>query len=165
MNTRLTIPRLAAALATLVGLSACMINDNERARETRSESQSVDLGGAKSVRVEIKMGAGKLKVGGGVKAANGLLDADFTYNVPRWKPEVNYSPSGDQGRLTIEQPSGGSSHGNTRYDWDLHLAEKVPMEMRVEMGAGPRRPHPGLPRAHQPSRPVGRRRDQPGLDR
>jgi hypothetical protein len=130
------MPSLAVALAVLAGMCACTIDGNERAREVRTESQSVDLGGAKSARVEIKMGAGKLKVGGGARSPNQLLDADFTYNVPRWKPEVNYSRSGDQGRLTIEQPSGGGPHGNTRYEWDLRLATKIPMEMTVEMGAG-----------------------------
>src|SRR5690242_6676116 len=44
----------------------------------QTESQSVDLGGAKSVNVNIKMGAGSLDVAGG---AEKLLQADFTYNV------------------------------------------------------------------------------------
>jgi len=136
MNTRIRIPAMAILLAMLTVASACVIGDNVTTGELRTESQSVDLGGAKSVRVEIKMGAGHLKVAGGVKAPTGLLDAEFTYNVPRWKPEVHYTRNGDSGLLTIEQPGGGSSHGNTRYDWDLHLANKVPTEMSVDMGAG-----------------------------
>ncbi|MGO9273609.1 MAG: toast rack family protein [Terriglobia bacterium] len=136
MDTRTRVPALAILLAMLTVASACVVGDNVTTGDLRTESQSVDLGGAKSVRVEIKMGAGKLKVGSGVKAANGLLDAEFTYNVPRWKPEVQYTRNGDQGLLTIEQPGGGGSHGNTRYDWDLHLANKVPTEMTVDMGAG-----------------------------
>lgn len=101
--------------------------------ELKTDSKTVALGGAKSVDVEIKMGAGELKVAGG---ATDLLNADFAYNVPRWKPEVNYDVSGDTGRLTIEQPSGGGHGGRTRYEWDLHLSNKVPMEIKVDEGAG-----------------------------
>jgi len=136
MNPRTRVPALTVILAMLAFTSACVIGDNATIGDLRTESQSVGLGGAKSVRVEIKMGAGQLKVGGGVKAADGLLDADFTYNVPRWKPDVHYTRNGDHGLLTIEQPGGGGSHGNTRYDWDLRLTNKVPTEMSVDMGAG-----------------------------
>jgi hypothetical protein len=136
MNMRTRVPGLVIVLVMVVCAFACVIGDNVTTGDLRTESQSVGLGGAKSVRVQIKMGAGQLKVGSGVKAANGLLDAEFTYNVPRWKPEVHYTRNGDQGLLTVEQPSGGGSHGNTRYEWDLHLANKVPTEMSVDMGAG-----------------------------
>jgi hypothetical protein len=135
MDTQKRVLGLAIVLAMLAGAAACVIGDNTTG-DLRTESQSVDLGGAKSVRVEIKMGAGNLKVGGGVTTTNGLLDAQFTYNVPRWKPMVHYSRNGDQGLLTVEQPHGGSMHGNTRYEWDLRLANKVPTEMSVDMGAG-----------------------------
>src|SRR6202030_1207126 len=60
--------------------------------ELKTESKTVALGAAKAVDVELKMGAGELKVQGG---ATGLLNADFTYNVPRWKPEVTYDVIGD----------------------------------------------------------------------
>jgi len=64
------------------------------------------------------------------------LDADFTYNVPEWKPEVNYAVSGGVGNLEVEQPGSASSTGNTRNGWDLRLNNKTPMEMSVDMGAG-----------------------------
>jgi hypothetical protein len=79
------------------------------------------------------MKAGELKVGGG---ATNLLEAEFDYNVPEWKPEVKYEVSGSLGNLKVEQPGSGSSTGNTRNEWDLHLSNKTPMEMTVNMGAG-----------------------------
>jgi hypothetical protein len=79
------------------------------------------------------MGAGEVKVEGG---ATDLLNADFTYNVPRWKPEVTYEVNGDTGRLTIEQPSAGGHGGHTRYEWDLRLSDQVPLQMKVDEGAG-----------------------------
>jgi hypothetical protein len=122
---------LAAAMATI----GCNNLESNRAStsETRTESKTVALGSAQSVRVSLKMRAGELKVGGG---ATPLLDADFTYNVPSWKPEVKYEVSDGVGNLEVEQPESGGSTGNTRNEWDLHLSNKPPMEMTVNMGAG-----------------------------
>jgi hypothetical protein len=81
----------------------------------------------------MSMKAGELKVEGG---GTDLLDADFTYNVPEWKPEVRYDVSGGVGNLEVEQQGSGASGNNTRNDWDIHLSNKAPMEMTVNMGAG-----------------------------
>ena len=67
--------------------------------ELKTEQQSVQLWGAKTVKVDLSMGAGELTLVGG---ASDLLDASFTYNVAEWQPEVQYSVSGQQGTLTIE---------------------------------------------------------------
>lgn len=136
MNSRNASLRLPVALtfsvALILAAAGCIVT-NEKTAETRTESQSVPLGSAKSVQVSIKMGAGQLKVGGG---ASDLMNADFTYNVPRWKPEVHYDAGGGQGHLTVEQPNAGGHLGNTRYEWDLRLNNSVPMEMEVDVGAG-----------------------------
>ena len=121
-------------LLTLVAVCGCNVDgDRVTTGETRKESKTVALGAAQSVRVNLNMKAGELKVGGG---APDLLDADFTYNVPEWKPEVKYDVSGGVGNLEIEQPGSGSSGSNTRNEWDVHLSNKPPMEMTVNMGAG-----------------------------
>ncbi len=101
--------------------------------ETRKESKTVELGSAQSVRVELNMKAGELRVAGGSPQ---LLDADFTYNVPEWKPEVKYAVSGSVGNLEVNQGGSSTSGGDTRNEWDLHLSNKTPMEMEVNMGAG-----------------------------
>jgi len=78
------------------------------------------------------MGAGDLRVANG---STDLMNADFTYNVDSWKPEVRYDAAGDHGTLTIQQPSGlHEIHGRTRYQWDIRLNNQVPMEMNVNMG-------------------------------
>lgn len=124
---------LLSTLATLLAMGACNIN-HVATGPLQTDVKDVKLGAAKSVHVEIRMGAGELKVGGG---GTSLLDAQFTYNVPEWKPQVDYSVSGTQGRLSIRQPAGtGGASGNVRYDWDLHLNGKVPLTMDVQMGAG-----------------------------
>jgi hypothetical protein len=101
----------------------------------KTESQTVELGGATSVRVEIDMGAGELDVTGG---AAELLEADFTYNVAELKPEVDYGGC----TLSVRTPDVDEGIGSLwdlddyRYEWDLRLNDDVPMEMRVNVGAG-----------------------------
>jgi hypothetical protein len=99
----------------------------------RNESKAVEVGVARSVQVNLNVKAGELKVGGG---AARLLEANFNYNVPEWKPEVKYQVTGNAGLLEVTQPGSGSSTTNTRNEWDLHLNNSVPMEMTVSMGAG-----------------------------
>jgi hypothetical protein len=52
------------------------------------------------------MGAGELQVGG---AADALMEADFSYNVADWKPEVDYDVSSNNRRagfVTMGGPPG-----------------------------------------------------------
>jgi hypothetical protein len=106
-----------------------------RVGDLQTESQSVELGGAESVQVEIMMAAGELEVSGG---ANELLEAEFRYNVADLEPEVEYSG----GKLAVRTPDVEGKVDSLwdlddyRYEWDLHLNDDVPMEMSVEMGAG-----------------------------
>jgi hypothetical protein len=124
---------LSAVLPVLFTLCACVIN-HPATGQLQADRKEVKLGDAKSVRVEIKMGAGELKIGGG---ATDLLDAQFTYNVLAWKPQVEYSTGGGEGRLSIRQPAGtGGASGNVRYEWDLRLSDRVPLSIDVQMGAG-----------------------------
>lgn len=134
MNRHLTNAFWVLLLPGLMTICGCSTGgDRISTGEMRNESKTVEIGAAKSVQVNVDMKAGELKVGGG--AAN-LLEASFNYNVPEWKPEVNYRVNGRAGVLEVEQPGPGSSTNNTRNDWDLHLNNKVPMEMTVNMGAG-----------------------------
>src|SRR5947207_15104096 len=71
-------------------LGACSPNIIPSGPE-QHESRSVDLDKAERVRVELKMPVGELAVRGG---AQKLLDADFTYNVPTWKPGIRYRSGG-----------------------------------------------------------------------
>ena len=122
------------ALLLVVALLLAGCSPRLRVGELQSESQSVELADAESVRVEIEFGAGDLQVTGG---AAKLLEADFTYNVARLKPEVKYT----DGRLTVRQPEARglpALQGITdfRNEWDLRFSNQVPIDLRLEMGAG-----------------------------
>src|SRR4051812_41086769 len=120
-------------LAGLLAFSGCIVDASHNG-PVQYASESVDLDNSEQVHVDLRMGAGDLRVTDG---AQKLARADFSYNIPSWKPEVRYRRDGNRGTLSIEQP--GKNHhtiGNTRYRWDLQLSNKVPMDLSVHFGAG-----------------------------
>ena len=127
-------------LVVLVGLlvtSAVLLGScgTQRVGEMQRESQAVDLENAQSVATELRMGAGELNVSGG---ADALMETDFSYNVSDWEPEVSYDVSGDTGELIVEQGSGEGVPvgGNARNEWEVLFNDEVPIDLKVEMGAG-----------------------------
>jgi len=122
-----TVTLLAILLAAACGAS--------QADELQTESEAVELGDAESVRTDLKMAAGELKVGGG---ADGLMEADFAYNVADWQPEVSYDDvSSGTGTLSVKQPNENrSKRDDYRNAWDIHLNDGVPANLHVVMGAG-----------------------------
>jgi N-terminal domain of toast_rack, DUF2154 len=100
--------------------------------ETRNETVSLDLGDAKAARVELRMGAGELKVSAGTPK---LAEGKFTYNVAEWKPLVDHR-AGATAELKISQPNSTGSFGNTVNDWDVKLNGDLPIEVTANLGAG-----------------------------
>lgn len=97
-------------------------------------SQSVDLKGAKSAHAKLEMGAGELTINSG---ATHFMEADFNYTDSYDEPKVEYSVTNGIGEVTISQDSRSSVHiGHSQNDWSLHFTKDVPLELRVDMGAG-----------------------------
>ena len=98
------------------------------------QSRTIDRGEAKTVRATLDMGAGDINLSGG---ASHLLEADFDYRNASGAPRVDYSVSGTTGDLRISQDD-NDSHIRTTSDnhWTLHLSNDVPLEIKVDMGAG-----------------------------
>jgi hypothetical protein len=123
---------ISILLVGILLLASC--NPALRVGALQTESQSVKQGDAKSVSVNIDFGAGVLDVTGG---AEDLLDADFTYNVSKIKPEVTYT----DGTLKVSQPETKGmpallSVTDFRNEWGLRLSNDVPMDLNVNVGAG-----------------------------
>ena len=98
------------------------------------QSRTVDRQNAKSVRVTLDMGAGDLDLSGG---SSHLLEADFDYRGSWDAPSVDYSVSGATGDLNISQQNTENHFGgNGDNHWTLHLANDIPMEIKIDMGAG-----------------------------
>lgn len=101
--------------------------------EAEHDTQAVELGGAKTVRARLEMGAGLLRLSGG---SSRLLDADFRYGRREGKPRVEYHVSGDEGQLDVAEKQNRALFGNSRAEWDLRFGENVPLDLRLDMGAG-----------------------------
>jgi len=120
-------------LPGLIGLGACVIHHDSRGPVEYS-SQTLEPDASEQVHVELHMGAGELRV---TDSSQKLLRADFTYNVPSWKPQVRYNTMGGKGHLVIRQPNTGETYiGDNKYQWDLQLGNKVPMDLEIHFGAG-----------------------------
>jgi hypothetical protein len=125
----------AVAVALFAGACGTQRGGTQQVGEMQRESQAVDLENAQSVRANLKMGAGELNLSGG---ADRLMEADFSYNVADWEPEVNYDVSGDTGELSVVQGNGGGVNlgGDARNEWDIRFNDVVPTDLVVQMGAG-----------------------------
>jgi hypothetical protein len=96
-------------------------------------SQTVELQGAKSAHARLEMGAGQLTI---ISGTNHLLDADFTFSGSFDEPRVDYHVEDGVGQLNISQRSDSVHFGNSHNEWSLHFSRDVPLELRVDMGAG-----------------------------
>ena len=103
--------------------------------EMQYDSQTVELGDAEEVRVDLRMGAGQLNID---NRAESLMEADFIYNIESWAPEVSYSVEDGKGKLTVRQPQTNQINvtGNLKYEWDLRFSRGIPLDMRIDCGAG-----------------------------
>ena len=126
---------MMAATAVFAGACGTQRGGTQEVGEMQRESQSIQAENAQSVRANLRMGAGELNLTGG---ADQLMEADFAYNVPDWKPKVNYDVSGDMGELTVRQGDGGGVRlgGDARNEWDIRLNDEVPTNLSVQIGAG-----------------------------
>ena len=106
----------------------------DRHTSLQHQSRTVERQNAKSVRASLQASSGQLTISGGSK---NLVDADFTYTSSYETPRVEYNVSDGVGRLEISQENRSAVHfGATRNDWILHFGNDVPLELKLEMGAG-----------------------------
>ena len=126
-------------LAVLLVVAALFVGScgaqEQSVGEMQHESHSIQPENAKTVRANLKMGAGELNMTGG---ADQLMEADFSYNVSDWKPKLDYDVNGDKGTLSVKQGSGEDVRlgGDARNEWDVRFNDEVPTDLVVRMGAG-----------------------------
>jgi hypothetical protein len=117
---------LTVGIAVLAGCA-----DGVRIGPPEHETKVLELDKSEMTRVELKMGAGELRASGGSPK---LMEADFTYNIPGWKPQVEYHSTGVRSDIEISHPPGSAPHGNST--WNLRFNDSVLMDLVVQMGAG-----------------------------
>jgi hypothetical protein len=96
---------------------------------------SVDVGSAQAVEVLLNIPTGNLSLTGGATA---LIDGSASYDLPAFRPAVDYAVRGDEGSLTIVQPVSPESQGlsGDAYPFDLRLNDDVPMDLTVRQELG-----------------------------
>jgi hypothetical protein len=116
-------------------ISSCaVLSRTTRVGETRTETQTVELGSADKARVQIRIGAGELSIAG---EANSLMDATFRYNVADWQPRINYTVNSSQGELVVDHKGEAIPiSGALINEWSLQLNNSVPIYLDIETGAG-----------------------------
>ncbi len=99
-----------------------------------TESRTVQLCSATSVTAAVELEVGDLKLKGG---ADALLEAEFTYDLPNRRPEVEYHVADGAGALTIHQLTPDEPLGtDAGSEWDIRLMDTVPIGLRINLGAG-----------------------------
>jgi hypothetical protein len=119
-----------------LALAGCSVPPEGSAGQERRETVVIEKAraqGAERITAEIQMGAGELSISGG---ANELLEADFTYNAPALKPQVQFEGSGFRRRLSISHGTPPPALGNIRNVWDIRLGGGVPLDLAIRCGAG-----------------------------
>jgi hypothetical protein len=123
-------------MACALVLSSCNgVSVNIESGPVKTDHNAIELDKAEIVNSKFKMGVGEMHVQGGSAK---LMEGDFSYSIPSWKPDVKYSSTGFRGTLTIEQPSKASGfNGNGGdYKWDVKLNDKVAQDMEFVVGVG-----------------------------
>jgi hypothetical protein len=83
------------------------------------------------MQVELNVGAATLNVTGG---ATDLVNGTIKYNVPDWKPVVDYSNDSLQIRQTETNVNGIPSEKMVN-EWDLKFTNEIPLDMTIKAGA------------------------------
>lgn len=91
--------------------------------------------GAESVEVDLKIGAGQLKLTGG---ASELLTGGFKYPKDKGKPEVSYNVENNKGFLKVAQKEKENLNidKGEKYIWNLKFNNDIPLYFDVTLGAG-----------------------------
>jgi hypothetical protein len=136
---RISIGASSGALVFVVVLAALLWHGRSFSRGhayysgTRHSTKIVEPQWAKSAHARLEMGAGQLTIDSGTSE---LLDADFTYSGSYEEPRVDYNVSDGVGQLNISQDSQSLHFGRSQNDWILHFSKDIPLDLKVEMGAG-----------------------------
>ncbi len=64
------------------------------------------------------------------------MNAEFHFDRKWDNPTVDYHVSDGKGNLDVNQDSSHTNFGPSDNTWDLNFTDEVPLELRVDMGAG-----------------------------
>ena len=104
--------------------------------EVIKTKKAIDKPEVNTIHAKIKIAAGLLELDSNTDK---LAEAEFEYNVKKWKPEITYTEEAETGNLRIDQPNLKSTSlgGNVKNNWIISLSKDVLFEnFDIEFGAG-----------------------------
>lgn len=113
----------------------CGLGEPLAVGDMTTDTHSYELGDVRSLDLEVGVNIGTLCIKGG---AENLVDCEFRYNVPDWKPEIDYRDSGGRATLSIKQPDHDSKSipGKAKSRWDLVVNGDVELTLSLDVGIG-----------------------------
>jgi len=97
-------------------------------------SQSVPYEDLESLKATLDIAAGRLTVLGG---SDDLMEGDFTFNVERWRPRIEYTRFDGRGIVSVDQGrSRRGSFGRSKNRWKVRFRDDIPLDLRIDFGAG-----------------------------
>lgn len=137
MPSRVRTRSILLSLVTVaLVMSGCLspTDGTVQVGDLRTQDTFVEVGEANAVKVNVDMGQGALRIRPG---GDHLMEALFRYNVDRWKPVFSYEDEGEVWNLSVRQPRQDLEvEGDARNEWELDFGLVIPMEFKIEMGAG-----------------------------
>ena len=130
LNSVVIILSIIMGMMLLTGESPVIGSDKD---ELAEDVRTVDLDGAESVDVKIDISVGDLEIRSG---SGTLLEAEFHYDSPEWKPEITYEVSVGKGELIISHPEINGNKKSIENKWILKFGTKVSMDFDIDMGVG-----------------------------
>lgn len=132
IGTTVAVVALVCVLGILLWHGHAFSKGRRESSFMRHENRTVERQDAKSVQASVQASAGQLTIGGG---SSHLFDGDFSFSDSYATPKVDYRVDSGVGQLTISQDE-GNHFGVSHNDWILHFNDEIPMELKVDMGAG-----------------------------
>jgi hypothetical protein len=140
MRTPTRVALAALLVAALLATTGCIVR-RERVDDiegVQTAEESVALGSAERAVVDVDMGAGDLSIEG-ASLDGDVMQGTFIYSPDELEPEVDGDAGADTIEVSISHPRvSGLNFGTRNFasDWDIALAEGIPTDLRVSLGAG-----------------------------
>lgn len=120
---------IATSAITLLILAGCFLTPGDLITDT----DSIAMDTIDSLYTILDIGVGELNISGG---SADIMEAEFTYNIKRWEPVVEYDNNNDYGRLNITQPETDNfiTFGTGTNRWDLFFNDSIATYMTINSG-------------------------------
>jgi hypothetical protein len=126
---------LIAILMGMILPGFIWISVSAKKYSTKIETKRIEFSGEKHLTVKMDIGAGIIDLGR--NRTGNILDAEVEYDPKDYKVSLDYSRSGEKGKLYLASES---KHKDLDLDtednyWNLEFGDKIPINFEIDVGA------------------------------